>query len=57
MTYCREEMKLEDDRFHKVNSIRFNPKSITMGELYGEENRLTQDWTDGLASHYIRDAN
>ena len=34
--------------------ITINPKSVTMGELYGEENALTKDWADGLASHYIR---
>lgn len=33
-----------------------NPKSISMGELYGEENELTKDWLDGLASFYIRKA-
>jgi hypothetical protein len=25
-----------------------------MGELYGEENRDTKEWTDGLASKIIR---
>lgn len=30
-----------------------NPKSVTMGELYGEETS-NKDWIDGLASHYIR---
>ena len=31
-----------------------NPKSISMGELYGEENKDTKEWTDGLASKIIR---
>ena len=31
-----------------------NPKSITMGELYGEENPDTKEWTDGLASKILR---
>jgi dynein heavy chain len=31
-----------------------NPKSITMGELYGEFNAMTQEWTDGLGSTMIR---
>jgi dynein heavy chain, axonemal len=31
-----------------------NPKSISMGELYGQENRDTKEWTDGLASKIMR---
>jgi dynein heavy chain, axonemal len=31
-----------------------NPKSISMGELYGEQNLETMEWTDGLASKIIR---
>ena len=33
-----------------------NPKCITMGELYGEFNPLTQEWHDGLASTIMRRA-
>jgi len=33
-----------------------NPKSVTMGELYGEVNAMTQEWTDGLASKIMRAA-
>ena len=29
---------------------------MTMGELYGEYNQLTQEWRDGIASSLIRDA-
>lgn len=31
-----------------------NPKSLSMGELYGEENSDTQEWSDGLASKVLR---
>lgn len=31
-----------------------NPKSISMGELYGQENKDTKEWTDGLASKIMR---
>ena len=31
-----------------------NPKSISMDELYGNYDALTQTWTDGLASNLIR---
>ncbi len=32
-----------------------NPKSITMGELYGEVNPFTMEWQDGLASQIMRE--
>ena len=31
-----------------------NPKSITMGELYGETNPLTTEWKDGLMGITVR---
>ena len=40
--------------YNGVRCIRINPKSVTMGELYGEENQITKDWQDGLASYYMR---
>lgn len=42
--------------YNGVSCIRINPKSVTMGELYGEENQITKDWQDGLASYYMRTA-
>ncbi|CAD7974708.1 unnamed protein product [Amoebophrya sp. A25] len=45
----------KDARFQTVHYKVFNPKAITMGELYGEFNELTQEWTDGLASSIIRE--
>merc|ERR550534_969895 len=46
----------EDDRFHIIHQHIMNPKCITMGELYGEVNVVTQEWTDGLASTIMRTA-
>eukprot|EP00965_Chrysotila_dentata_P215542 6188838-Pleurochrysis_carterae.AAC.1 len=45
-----------DKAYQPVNTYVFNPKCITMGELYGEFNALTQEWTDGIASSMIRQA-
>ena len=42
--------------FEKVDQFTLNPKSITMGELYGEFNLLTQEWTDGIISTIVREA-
>jgi hypothetical protein len=33
-----------------------NPKCIKMGELYGEYNLLTNEWTDGLVGRTLRPA-
>ena len=40
----------------QVSCVMINPKAVTMGELYGEENPLTKDWSDGLGSFYMRQA-
>ena len=42
--------------FEKVDRFTLNPKSITMGELYGEVNLLTNEWTDGIISTIVREA-
>jgi dynein heavy chain len=43
---------------HQVtHTYCLNPKSISMGELYGNYNLLTNEWTDGLGSTIIRNAN
>lgn len=44
----------DDERYAEVKFSILNPKCITMGELYGEMNQLTQEWHDGLASTIMR---
>ncbi|KRX08296.1 P-loop containing nucleoside triphosphate hydrolase [Pseudocohnilembus persalinus] len=53
-----EKMKIKiNEQYQHVGYHCLNPKSITMGELYGEVDPLTQEWVDGLASSIIRDCN
>ncbi|CEL99773.1 unnamed protein product [Vitrella brassicaformis CCMP3155] len=53
MTKLRKEGHPKED-YQVVHYSVLNPKCITMGELYGEFNELTQEWTDGLGSTIMR---
>jgi dynein heavy chain len=54
MTNLREKGSV-NPAFQKVRFRILNPKSINMGELYGEFNAMTQEWHDGLASSIMRE--
>jgi dynein heavy chain, axonemal len=56
LTFLRNEMHSADAAFQVTHLHTFNPKCIKMGELYGEYNLLTNEWTDGLGSTLIRSA-
>ena len=48
---------VDKDGFYKtVQRYILNPKSIRMGELYGEFNDITNEWTDGLVAQLVRQA-
>uniref|UniRef100_A0A670K2Q2 Dynein axonemal heavy chain 6 n=1 Tax=Podarcis muralis TaxID=64176 RepID=A0A670K2Q2_PODMU len=46
----------ENPFYQPVKTYVLNPKSITMGELYGEVNNLTLEWKDGLMALSVRAA-
>ena len=47
----------EEDLAHvPVTCFCLNPKSISLGELYGAYNPVSNDWKDGVASKLVREA-
>ncbi|XP_016084420.1 dynein heavy chain 6, axonemal [Sinocyclocheilus grahami] len=47
---------LQNPFYRPVKTYVLNPKSVSMGELYGEVNPLTLEWRDGLMALCVRAA-
>ena len=56
LTRLREVEHSNNAAFQAVALTAFNPKTVTLGGLYGEYHPQTHEWQDGLASCLIRAA-
>ncbi|XP_047430741.1 dynein axonemal heavy chain 6 [Mugil cephalus] len=55
-TLHRSGLQAKNPFYQPVKTYVLNPKSVSMGELYGEINTLTLEWRDGLMALSVRDA-
>ncbi|CAH8605754.1 unnamed protein product [Dicrocoelium dendriticum] len=46
--------KTPQSGFERVQDYPLNPKALSLGELYGEFNLSTNEWTDGILSSIMR---
>ncbi|KAJ3224818.1 Dynein heavy chain 2, axonemal [Clydaea vesicula] len=46
--------KINSEKYAAVKTYPINPKAVSLGELYGEVNISTNEWTDGILSNVMR---
>ncbi|KAJ3091962.1 Dynein heavy chain 2, axonemal [Quaeritorhiza haematococci] len=46
--------KINPEKYNVVKTYAINPKALSLGELYGETNINTNEWTDGVLSNVMR---
>jgi dynein heavy chain len=53
LTRLREEVKSPNQHFQTVVEKQLNPKAISIDEMFGFFNELTQEWKEGLLSFFV----
>lgn len=56
LTKLYNEGQRHDPWYKPVHVDTLNPKAVTMGELFGEVNKFTNEWTEGIVSRLVKDA-